>query len=449
MATLYLILFLVLWNVCLGIDASGKFRCDSMTETAAKCTSLNLTFVPQSLPDTLEVFDLSYNNLTILHNESFEKYNLIRILNISHNFIHAIESGSFGNLCRLEKLVLKNNAINEISENLFINNTNISTLILSYNKLWKIPHLNGFCNNNRCKGATGVVCTHLHLTSVNQSLPNTLEVLDLSYNKITVLHNESFQKYHLLRILNIAHNSINVIEGNTFGNLPRLEKVILDNNVISEVPPSLFINNPNISTLILAHNNIRRIPHLNGLCLNKTPKGFTGISELRNLTLIDFSYNNLTSVEGKDFASFSNCSIHEFKLGYNELTSLPKRVFNKFSSVGTFDGRHVNLSKFEVSSFLGIKSMIEMTLERSQINCLVPLNDSTRIHRDQLPKIKKLQLRLNKIEEVPHYAFLAFEYLQVLDLSVNRINYISNKSFCNMTMQNELNLSQNKLIGLL
>ncbi|XP_041479035.1 slit homolog 2 protein-like [Lytechinus variegatus] len=289
-------------------------------------------------------------------------------------------------------------------------------------------------------------CSNQNRTSVPQSLPNTLEVLDLSYNNLTSLHNESFELYNLIRILNIAHNFIHFIESGSFRNLQGMERIILNNNVIGELSAQFYMNNSENTTMILSHNEIREIPHLNGICF--FVKGNTREKESRNITLIDFSHNNLTSVNEKDFASFSNCSIYQFKIGNNKITSLPMKVFSGLSWVGKLDMNCITLEHFEVSAFLGIESIIEITLKGSHIRSIVPLNDSTFISGGQFTKLKILKMKDNKIEQVPDYAFQAFKYLDILDLGTNRIFLLTNKSFCGMRMLKVLNLSKNKIRSL-
>ncbi|XP_063964022.1 toll-like receptor 3 [Lytechinus pictus] len=302
----------------------------------------------------------------------------------------------------------------------------------------------------KCASITKTVatCSHLNLTSVPRSLPNTLEVLDLSYNNLTILHNESLEGYILLRILNVSHNFIHVVDSGTFTNLSRLEKIILNDNAVCNVSENLFVNSPSISTLILSHNNFWKIPRLNGLCDDTSWTGSAGLSKLRNITLIDFSHNRLTSVEETDFESFSNCSIYQFNLGENELTHFPKRVFSRFSWIEKLDVSYINLGKFQVSSFLGIKNK-RISVQRSQIVSIIPLNDSTNVSSEQFPKTKILNLRYNNIEKVPDFAFLGFKYLEFLALTENRIYDMSNKSFCGMRMLETLHLSQNNIKGLL
>ncbi|XP_041454951.1 toll-like receptor 3 [Lytechinus variegatus] len=295
---------------------------------------------------------------------------------------------------------------------------------------------------------TTAKCSHLNLPSVPQYLPNTLETLDLSFNNLTTLHNASFENYNLLRILNIAHNFIHVIESGSFANLREIETIVLNNNVIHELSATFHMNDSKQITLILSHNEMRGIAHLNGLCFTETQKENTGDSGSRNITLIDFSHNNLTSVEEKDFASFSNCSIYQFKIGNNKLTRLPMNVFSGLSRVEKLDVSHINLQQFEVSSFLGIESIIEITLEGSHIRSIVPLNDSAYISSGQFTRIEILNLRDNKIEKVPDYAFLAFKYLEILHLGINRIRFISNKSFCEMRKLRVLHLQKNKIRSL-
>lgn len=63
----------------------------------------------------LHTIDLSYNNLTEIHNGIFQSLFSLRVLNFSHNSLDKIKPSTFGPLPTLLELDLSYNNLNEIS----------------------------------------------------------------------------------------------------------------------------------------------------------------------------------------------------------------------------------------------------------------------------------------------------------------------------------------------
>lgn len=83
--------------------------------------------------------------------------------------------------------------------------------------------------------------------------------LDLSKNKISVLHKDIFHDTIKLRILILSYNKISVLEDGLFYNLTYLQRVLLDHNNIETISPSTFQNLPVLNHINLGFNKIQRI----------------------------------------------------------------------------------------------------------------------------------------------------------------------------------------------
>ena len=78
-------------------------------ERRADCKDKGLADVPQDLNRDIQHLDLSFNNLTILRNASFQKYSSLTDLNLGYNSIRTVQIGAFYPLIHLRSLVLRNN----------------------------------------------------------------------------------------------------------------------------------------------------------------------------------------------------------------------------------------------------------------------------------------------------------------------------------------------------
>ncbi|XP_052860420.1 leucine-rich repeat-containing protein 38 [Anopheles cruzii] len=83
------------------------------------CANLNLKEIPQQLKSNLEIFDLSFNRIRDLDQESFSRYGAVKYLYLFENMIQNIEEGTFSGLTNLEALDLSFNALKTIPLEIF------------------------------------------------------------------------------------------------------------------------------------------------------------------------------------------------------------------------------------------------------------------------------------------------------------------------------------------
>ena len=75
-------------------------------ERCANCDHRNLTDVPQNLFSNMQWLYLSDNQITLLHNTSFQAYLQLVVLDLAGNQIYSIEIGTFFPLVNMEYLNL-------------------------------------------------------------------------------------------------------------------------------------------------------------------------------------------------------------------------------------------------------------------------------------------------------------------------------------------------------
>jgi Leucine-rich repeat (LRR) protein len=125
----------------------------------------------------------------------------LKSLNASYNAISDVSPGAFNGLDALQELNMQQNMIAEVG--LFI----VYLFIL-----------------------------FLQFPTIALHTPKKLTMLDMSYNRIVCLPNDSFEYLSQLDSLNIAHNRIDTIDINAFTALQGLKKLFLNDNVLTRVP---------------------------------------------------------------------------------------------------------------------------------------------------------------------------------------------------------------------
>ena len=183
------------------------------------------------------------------------------VLDISNS--HIQELGSLpdeGMFSQVIKVILKMNEIKTVTADIFKRMKALKSLNLCANILtkWNFPaDLEDLAN-----------------------FEHDLELLDLSYNKISMLTDVSFSFTNFLSKLNISYNVLTKIEERTFEKLKYLKVLDLSRNKLTTLPGKLFSKLTSLSHLYLSNNELLTVP-----------------SAVPILDLLDLSFNKITSVE--------------------------------------------------------------------------------------------------------------------------------------------------------
>ena len=197
--------------------------------------------------------------------------------------------------------------------------------------------------NYRCpvKPPRVAKCTRLNLTSVPQDLPHDLLLLFIHHNQITKLGNRSFMYYNRLKTLDAGHNIIALIDGGTFEPLPQLQVLILDHNLITFLPIYYLQKNAHLYIINLSHNNISNISStLVGTQKCRNLKGW------RNMSAVDLSFNNITTINEDDFLPWRNCFVNKFNINDNHVTFLQPKAFRHLPKLRYSEHEQNQLSDF-------------------------------------------------------------------------------------------------------
>ncbi|KAH8400900.1 hypothetical protein KR009_001678 [Drosophila setifemur] len=111
------------------------------------------------------------------------------------------------------------------------------------------------CTYGRIEKLLRIRCYDLDLKEVPQNLKTSVEVLDLSYNRIRKLKSGSFQKYTDIKFLMLYENMILSVEPGTFEPLTSLQEIDLSNNGLTTIPLELF-QLPRLRNLYIDSNEL-------------------------------------------------------------------------------------------------------------------------------------------------------------------------------------------------
>lgn len=156
---------------------------------------------------------------------------------------------------------------------------------------------------------------------------STLEKLNLSNNKITILSKDVFNGLDNLKELDISKNQINnirnnvfieKINNNTFNKLKNLEILNLSNNKITTISKNAFDNLKKLEVLDLSSNNINNIDII------------YLFKELQNLKVLNLSNNNINinKVLNKELNFTVNTSNNKLYIKRKNLSNNDFKIIN-------------------------------------------------------------------------------------------------------------------------
>lgn len=178
------------------------------------------------------------------------------------------------------------------------------------------------------------LCNHGELSSVPPGLPDNTEELQLNYNNIQTLQDDSILLYPALKTLSLACNHLQNLESNTFQDSKLLESLNLANNdlYIGYEESSLALNQmPGLRALDLSENklqdemvamllqNLTSVEYLNlsgNLLQRLDEESLTDLLQLREL---DLQRNLIFEL---DNAFRSNTKLQRLNLAFNHLLCL-------------------------------------------------------------------------------------------------------------------------------
>ena len=226
---------------------------------------------------------------------------------------------------------------------------------------------------------------------------NTLNTLNLSFNKISMIMTQQFFKLEQLKVLDLSYNEIFYFEKDSFFGLNNLLELYLNNNQLTQLESNYFNNLQNLKSINLDRNKIKII----------RSKDFNA---LVNIQSISIRFNRIKSIEEDILLGLNN--IVEVFLENNKLLQLTPLRPTNIRQIG------LNFSKNHFSS--------------------IDLNNIIKNGR-----LSYLDFSFNNIYIISKLSQKNTLFVQTINLSNNKIKTLDSNVFQNIFNMFYLNLENN------
>jgi len=239
---------------------------------------------------------------------------------------------------------LSNNQLEITSQFAFDSFENLKVLNLSNNRIQLYPSYSNY--RNRYEYNRGSPYEWL-----SEKLGRTLEVLDLSHNRVDKLPGHLLSQFTNLKKLILDGNSIIDFWVDEI-HLPKLEELSIQGCSINNMYGKFYNSFPNLKKLLMRNNKMYQFPQLYNVphlkYVDLTGSQITGFykqnNELYSIETLLFGENMLYSIGYKAFTVFPNLTkldLHESRF----LRSIDKTAFRGYY----FDDQKVKLQELDLS----------------------------------------------------------------------------------------------------
>ncbi|KAI5698085.1 hypothetical protein M8J75_001448 [Diaphorina citri] len=427
------------------------------------------------IEDTLQVLDLSGNNLTSLPAELFEQFGSLRSLSVSDNSLYNLydrdvniydnshqqnlltfdisgdsnypvplqEYRSMRNLLRLSVSRIPKQVLS--AEDFEGFNVDLEEIDFTHS------HLRGVKNNafRHIRGVKHMDLSNNFITQIDnnafQEVGHSLLSLSLSHafsKEYGALSNSFFTPLTSLKYLDLSYNSLHTLAESTFSDNAELEVLELQDNGISSIPRGLFTesNHPRLQQVHFSYNEVghlstqtfTELPHLERLYLNDNRISRIdrhAFLDLKSLEEVNLKGNKIRDISYEAFQNIP--SLRTLDMSYNQMNNFDFAILDQ---VGRLSNFKVNLSHNEI--FALNKNLSYSDSEGSNIKILdLSHNNISHIAEEYFHPVINTLTHLfmgdNALNKATRNAFGSLHHLEWLDLSVNNIYDIDFDAFKN------------------
>ncbi|KAK4882835.1 hypothetical protein RN001_006154 [Aquatica leii] len=422
------------------------------------------------LENSLQILDLSGNNLTSVQDEILDDFSVLQSLSLGDNLIRnfAIPESAKGLHQSLLTLDFSGSGNNPISTDQLQQLKGLRKVYLSKLKQQSITR------DTFSEFGAGLEELRINFGEIksikNHAFTNvhSLKVLDLSENRIDQIENEAFVNLgHSLKTLQLAHafsssmgtlpteplkllwnlrhldisnNKIRNLPHTSFHFMKKLRSVEIQDNEIENIQPGTFQGNihSKLEVIYLSYNKIKTIQE----------NTFSDLEMLEQLYLDD---NKITSLDKRSFMDLEN--LKRLNLKGNKLSQLAYETFQNLPELEDLDMSYNELTDFQFSVLdqVGTLATFSVNVSHNRLTDLAPA-----VNFDLEPEggiepfhsnIKILDLSYNNISQISKHYFNPVEIsLTHLYFSHNLILNISREIFGNMPHLQWIDLSFNRLL---
>lgn len=342
-----------------------------------------INFVPSKLFEScpsITYFDISFASVKYVSDYVFEGIVNVLHINMASNEIKELHDYTFMHGTNLKILELANNQLTKISNNTFNGLEKLLKLDLSNNEI-VIVEAGSF------KSLKILQEIHLYenfILDIDSTMfnRNPLKILDLANNQLTKFYFQTLSVNHLNKI-DLSDNFLVEIDPLLSG-----EKMLLNNNNLT----SLILLSPFNKEVEASNNQLSSI-YFSTLVekLKLSSNNLTDIrnlTNLTNLTVLDLSFNNISSINENSFSLLQN--LEQLILANTNLSPFHFSTFSHQKLLKKFDISYNNLNVIDFDDFISMQKLEELYIDG---------NDLKEIKYDEInnnfPEIKIIGLSNN------------------------------------------------------
>ena len=186
----------------------------------------------------------------------------------------------------------------------------------------------------------------------------SLKVLDLSSNRISELHIQSYNNMASITTLMLNNNQMKIIAKNSFDAFPNLEELNLSDNELRDLPSFQALTN--LEIVKFDFNSLTQLPR----------DGFKGLT---NLYVLNVSSNEISIIEDGALKHFKNDEL-EISLYNNMLTSIGPGLFKEKKSFKSINFAYNIIREVKENTFKGVTVSDQTNGINLQLNKLQSLD---------------------------------------------------------------------------
>ena len=280
--------------------------------------------------------------------------------------------------------------------------------------------ISGLCNINLA--AFTADCSYQDLDKVPSYVPDSTKVLNLTGNWFNEVNPRQFRRFCNLVKLDLRWNYIAHLNNDSDTELSTLRVLDISyNRGLQDLNSAFFASIPNLQWLSIRSNYL-------------VVSMFKG---LRNLTYLDMSFNKPISVNSTPFMELEY--LEDLNLSGCRLQNLSDTMFTGLSNLLMLNLRNNFLHHLPSRVFVRLTKLKVLDLSYTKLDHL-PSGVFVR-----LTKLKDLDLSNNNLDHLPSGVFFRLTKLEVLYLSSNDLDHLPSGIFVGLTKLNVLDLSYNRL----
>ncbi|XP_062700932.1 chaoptin-like isoform X2 [Aedes albopictus] len=432
------------------------------------------------LESSLQLLDLSGNNLTHLADGLFRGFDYLRFLNLKDNVIKEFDQRNQSpfaglNLFKLDTTGHQNQpfTLKELSamKNLRqLATSHLSSMSLNPEDFTEFsPELEELritraglksIKNRAFANLRGLKRLDLSENRVDSIEPNAFNEIGHSLISLRMSHGlgaqmsqipyEAFRQLTVLEALDLSNNKLKTLNENSFHFMGDLVSLELHDNQIESLPRGTFqgdIHNK-LKLISLRYNNLKQL----------STHSFADLGDLNAIYLDD---NRIESIEKRTFMNLNNLKV--LNLRGNKLNKVADESFQNLPELEKLDMAYNALPSFDFDYFdqVGSLASLEVDVSHNRISALgeqfIPATNESlsvqlahvnngREHGVPLSNIKHLDMSSNNISRIDGGYFKPVELSLVkLSLAANRISNTSREVFGNLPLLQWLDLDNNAI----